>query len=232
VASRGYQPRRADASCVHRRCGLPRRGHASPPQGRLGEGALADRTLDHCGSDGNVVLHLPWAVASSAWAGAQLYEASKALHRVQEGEQLFERQTVRGIVAFRAWAYHALGRACLLLGQLDEARRLVDRAVQSSRVTRGSWPILCTCSATSRPIPIGSMPSAPRPTTGKSLALAEPRGMRPLIAHCHLGLGKLYRHAGKREQAHEYLTAATTMYGEMDMQLWLERAEAETRQLL
>jgi hypothetical protein len=27
----------------------------------------------------------------------------------------------------------------------------------------------------------------------KALALAEPGGMRPLIAHCYLGLGKLYR---------------------------------------
>ena len=35
------------------------------------------------------------------------------------------------------------------------------------------------------------------------MALAEPRGMRPLIAHCHLGLGKLYWHKGKRDQAQE-----------------------------
>jgi class 3 adenylate cyclase len=34
----------------------------------------------------------------------------------------------------------------------------------------------------------------------QALALAAPRGMRPLVAHCHLGLGKLYRRAGKREQ--------------------------------
>src|SRR5215470_4775816 len=27
--------------------------------------------------------------------------------------------------------------------------------------------------------------------------LAEERGMRPLVAHCHLGLGKLYRRTGK-----------------------------------
>jgi len=30
----------------------------------------------------------------------------------------------------------------------------------------------------------------------RSLALAEPRGRRPLVAHCHLGLGKLYRRTG------------------------------------
>jgi hypothetical protein len=61
----------------------------------------------------------------------------------------------------------------------------------------------------------------------KALALAEPRGMRPLVAHCHLGLGKLYRRTGQREQACEHLATATTMYREMDMQFWLEKAEAE-----
>jgi hypothetical protein len=50
---------------------------------------------------------------------------------------------------------------------------------------------------------------------------------RPLIAHCHLGLGKLYRRFGKREPAQERLTTAATMYGEMGMAFWLEKAEAK-----
>ena len=41
--------------------------------------------------------------------------------------------------------------------------------------------------------------------------------MRPLVAHCHLGLGKLYRRTGKRDEAQEHLTTATTMYREMGM---------------
>ena len=65
----------------------------------------------------------------------------------------------------------------------------------------------------------------------KALALAEPRGMRPLVAHCHLGLGKLYRRTGKRDQAQEHLTTATTMYREMDMRFWLEQAEKEMGEL-
>jgi DNA-binding SARP family transcriptional activator/tetratricopeptide (TPR) repeat protein len=65
----------------------------------------------------------------------------------------------------------------------------------------------------------------------EALALAEPRGMRPLVAHCHLGLGTLYRRTGQREQAQEHLTTATTMYREMGMTYWLEKAEAELRQL-
>jgi hypothetical protein len=61
----------------------------------------------------------------------------------------------------------------------------------------------------------------------KALALAEARGMRPLVAHCHLGLGKLYRRTGKPEQAREHLRTATAMYREMDMRFWLEQVERE-----
>ena len=42
---------------------------------------------------------------------------------------------------------------------------------------------------------------------------ASPRGMRPLVAHCHLGLGKLNQRMGKREQAQEHLTTASTRWG-------------------
>ena len=50
--------------------------------------------------------------------------------------------------------------------------------------------------------------------------------MRPLVAHCHLGLGKLYRRTGDHAKAEEHLTTATAMYREMDMGFWLEKAEA------
>ena len=62
---------------------------------------------------------------------------------------------------------------------------------------------------------------------GEAIRSASILGMRPLIAHCHLGLGKLYRRTGKRDQAREHLTTATTMYREMGMRFWLEQAEAE-----
>jgi hypothetical protein len=55
--------------------------------------------------------------------------------------------------------------------------------------------------------------------------------MRLLVAHCHLGLGKLYRRTGDRQQAQEHLTTATTMYREMDMGFWLEQADAEMKAL-
>jgi hypothetical protein len=48
------------------------------------------------------------------------------------------------------------------------------------------------------------------------------------VAYWHLSLGKLYRRTGKREQAQEHLSTATTMYREMGMTYWLERAEGST----
>ena len=38
-----------------------------------------------------------------------------------------------------------------------------------------------------------------------SLALAQELGMRPLVAHCHLGLGKLSRRAGDRANSEQHL---------------------------
>jgi hypothetical protein len=52
-----------------------------------------------------------------------------------------------------------------------------------------------------------------------------------LAAHCHLSLGKLCRRTDKREQADEHLVTAATMYREMGMTYWLEKAEAETTDL-
>ena len=53
--------------------------------------------------------------------------------------------------------------------------------------------------------------------------------MRPLVAHCHLGLGKVYLRTGAREQAQEHVATATTMYREMGMTHWLEQAELHSR---
>jgi hypothetical protein len=55
--------------------------------------------------------------------------------------------------------------------------------------------------------------------------------MRPLVAHCHLGLGKLCRRSGDGVKGREHLTTAIAMYREMALRFWLEKAEAELREL-
>ena len=50
--------------------------------------------------------------------------------------------------------------------------------------------------------------------------------MRPLVAHCHLGLGKLYAKLGRRAEAHAELSTAIALYRAMEMTFWLPQAEA------
>jgi hypothetical protein len=74
-----------------------------------------------------------------------------------------------------------------------------------------------------RPTVPGLAPSAPffeyfpAALYRQAASRAEDLGMRRLVAHCHLGLGKLYLRTDKREQAREHLATWTTMHGEMGM---------------
>jgi tetratricopeptide (TPR) repeat protein len=63
----------------------------------------------------------------------------------------------------------------------------------------------------------------------QSRELAASLGMRPLVAHCHLDLARLYRSAGRPDDAVAHFTRASAMYREMDMRIWLEKAEADAR---
>jgi tetratricopeptide (TPR) repeat protein len=65
----------------------------------------------------------------------------------------------------------------------------------------------------------------------QALALAEALGMRPLVAHCHYGLGRLYHQTGRGAQARAALSAAIDLYRAIDMPFWLPQAEAALAQV-
>jgi class 3 adenylate cyclase/tetratricopeptide (TPR) repeat protein len=60
----------------------------------------------------------------------------------------------------------------------------------------------------------------------QALTLADELGMRPLEAHCHRGLGTLYRQTGQSVQARAALSTAIEMYCDMEMTFWLPETEA------
>jgi predicted protein tyrosine phosphatase len=83
-----------------------------------------------------------------------------------------------------------------------------------------------------------SRPTAPPPDVAQAeahyqqaLALAKELGMRPLVAHCHHGLGQLYGQTGCGTQARAALAAAIALYRAMDMAFWLPQAEAVLAQV-
>jgi tetratricopeptide (TPR) repeat protein len=113
--------------------------------------------------------------------------------------------------------------------QVENARACADRAVMlaRSRGERGyeAWARRLQGEIASR----HGRPDVAEAAShyGAAMTLASELEMRPLVAHCHLGLGRLYGRTGKREQAQEHLSTATAMYREMDMRFWLEQAQAE-----
>jgi tetratricopeptide (TPR) repeat protein len=155
--------------------------------------------------------------------------------RVEEGRRLLH-QALKQEVAMRGMpASRLLWRTSegeLLGGDLDEAHALAEGALATCQERRerpteaSSLLVLGKVAARRDP------PAHAEDHYRDALSLAEELGMRPLAAHCHLGLGKLYRRTGKRRQeAQEHLTIATTMYRGMDMRFWLEKAEAELKEL-
>jgi tetratricopeptide (TPR) repeat protein len=194
------------------------RGEWVAARARIEQAIDALRTAD-------AALALPLATGLAAWVLAQLGEVGAALERLREGERLAEGLAARDIVGAGGVRYHALGRACLLLGRLDEAGRLGERAVEMSRRQPGG-------TAHARHL-LGDIATHPdrfdaaraEACYRESLALAEPRGMRPLVAHCHLGLGRLYRRLGDRERAQGHLATAGALYRDLDMSYWLGQLE-------
>ena len=176
---------------------------------------------------GSVVWELPEMVAASAWVLAQVGEASEALTRLREGEQLLDRDAAKGTLYFHAPASRLLGRAALRLGRLDDARSMGDRALEYSLSRRGAAAHTLHLLGDVATHPDRFDAQSGEAHYRRALALAEPRGMRPLIAHGHLGLGKLYRRTKNRPMAQEHLITATTMYRDMGMRYWLKETERE-----
>jgi tetratricopeptide (TPR) repeat protein len=172
----------------------------------------------------------PWSASPLGYAHALAGRVAEALPLL---EQSVERAaSMRFTVSQSLWIAR-LSEAYLLAGRIDEAITEALRALELSREhkERGHQAWVCRL--------LGAIATHKNPPDvegaedryRQALALAEELGMRPLIAHCHVGLGKLYRRIRSRQQAEEHLTTATTMMQEMEMGLWLERAEAELKEL-
>jgi tetratricopeptide (TPR) repeat protein len=65
----------------------------------------------------------------------------------------------------------------------------------------------------------------------QAIALADELAMRPLQAHCHLGLGTLYARTGQWQQTRAELSTAIELYRAMEMTFWLPQAEAALAQV-
>jgi tetratricopeptide (TPR) repeat protein len=149
-------------------------------------------------------------------------------------EDALERPAMTGTQEGQSLRIIWLSEAYLLAGRELDARTVAHRALDITRQhkERGheayTLLLLGEIAAHEDPVDIGKAETNYR----QALALAGELGMRPLVAHCHVGLGKLYRRIGsRRQQAEEHLATAIAMMREVEMGSWLEQAEAELKEL-
>jgi tetratricopeptide (TPR) repeat protein len=141
--------------------------------------------------------------------------------------QALEQATAAEMIGRQALCSLSLGEAQVLAGSLEDAHALAERALALVRAhqERGNeaYALRLLGEIAARRDP----PQAERAAAHyrQALTLAEELGMRPLQAHCHLGLGRLSGQLGRNQEAHASLSAAIALYQAMEMTFWLPPAE-------
>jgi tetratricopeptide (TPR) repeat protein len=150
--------------------------------------------------------------------------------RVSEALPLLEQAASKGR---RGHYFARLSEAYLLAGRTEDALERAQRALDASREfhQRGyqAYALRLLGDVVARREP----PDCERAEVyyQEALVLADELGMRPLQAHCHLGLGTLYAKIDCPEPARAELSAAIELYRVMDMTFWLPEAEAALAQV-
>jgi tetratricopeptide (TPR) repeat protein len=126
-----------------------------------------------------------------------------------------------------------LGEGYLLSGRVEESGALAERALDLStkHAERGheAWALklLGDISLQCKPAKAEEAEDYYR----RAYALSHELGMRPLQAHCHVGLSHIYAVDENIEQARGELAAAIDLYRSLEMTFWLPGAEAALARL-
>jgi tetratricopeptide (TPR) repeat protein len=151
-----------------------------------------------------------YALAGRHEEAAPILDATLAEARMTDLRYTYARQHAR------------VGEAHWMAGREEEAERLAARALEVARTHRqpGQEALalhLCGLVADE---------AHAEARFDEALSLASSLGMQPLVARCHLGLGRLHRQRGAVGAANEHVATASRLFRQMGMTYWLERASA------
>jgi tetratricopeptide (TPR) repeat protein len=191
--------------------------------------SILERGLEVCQA-ANIRLCVPMLASELGAAYALAGRLPEALLLL---EQAMAQGTAIGRVSHVSLWIMQLSMGYLLAGRLEDALPLAQRALARTR-THGEQGYQAHALRLLGDIHTQCQPPDVEPAEThyrEALALAEELGMRPLTAHCRLGLGTLYSKIGRQEQARTALTTAIDLYRAMDMTFWLPQAEAALAQV-
>jgi tetratricopeptide (TPR) repeat protein len=150
----------------------------------------------------------------------------EALPLLEEG---VARAAALGSVAHQSLRTAWLGEGYLLAGRAPDAAQVAEHALELSRAHKERGNEACALRLLGEIAARGDPPdvSTAERCYGAALELAGELGMRPIVAQCRLGLGRLYRRIGCSERAKAELSTAAELFRVMDMTWWLAAAEDE-----
>jgi tetratricopeptide (TPR) repeat protein len=165
------------------------------------------------------------------WVASYLGSAYARSGRRSDGVLLLEQgvETITSLTVNlrRSYVIGLLGEAYMYAGRIDDASRCAERALDLSRAQkeRGyeaeTLRLLGEIAAHGDSRDLNEAEDLYR----QAMAVGRDLGMRPLLARCHWGLGRLYLRFGDGPTSRAQFRAAKDMFREMDMRFWLEQAE-------
>jgi class 3 adenylate cyclase/tetratricopeptide (TPR) repeat protein len=172
---------------------------------------------------------LPSFFPQVAWAlGAAHALAGRIDDAVLLLTQAMKQVTAMERIAIQARCSLVLGEAQVLAGRIEEAHTLAKGALVHARAhqerSNEAYALRLLGEILAHRDPPEVEPA--EVSYREALALADELGMRPLVAHCHLGLGMLYAKIGRLERARADLSTAIDLCRAMEMTFWLAHAEA------
>ena len=143
------------------------------------------------------------------------------------------RGTSLGLTRFQPLRVGFLANAYLLAGHRKEAQETAASALDLARRYREPGPEAWALYLLAESEDVSRSDGIAEALSGYLSALhrSEDLGMRPLVAHCHMGLGKLHATIGDKSTSQNELQMALSMYREMGMQFWLQKAEVALNDL-
>jgi class 3 adenylate cyclase/tetratricopeptide (TPR) repeat protein len=135
-----------------------------------------------------------------------------------------------GLVQPRTKFTNWLGEALLQAGRVPEALAQAESALALARTCGalgpGAWSLRLRAEALRR---AGGERETARAADDylEAVSIATERHMRPLQAHCHLGMGRLHAELGHHVEARAEVEAARWMYREMEMTRYVREVDQE-----